>query len=214
MPQSHYRPYSLGSANPAPPRGLGAELYRLVGRLWLWLLGWKRMGDWPKHPRFVLVAAPHTSNWDGLHMLAAAGAWRVRLSWMGKASLTQGPFGWLVRWAGCVPINRGAAGDVVPSMVEAFARHEKLILAIPPEGTRGAVPRWKTGFHRIAREAQVPIVFSILDYGNKTIRIAGEMIPSADFETDWPTIRSVYEGAQGKHASRFRIEPAKDEEPG
>lgn len=206
--------YPQSTARPAPRRGLMMELYRFVGRLWLWLFRWKRMGDWPAHPRFVLGAAPHTSNWDGLHMLAAAGAWRVRLSWMGKASLTEGPFGGLVRWAGCVPINRGAAGDVVPSMVEAFAREPILYLAIPPEGTRKAVHRWKTGFHRIAREARVPIVLAILDYGTRTIRIAGEITPSADFEADWPAIRAVYEGARGKHDDRFRMAPVPDTEEG
>jgi 1-acyl-sn-glycerol-3-phosphate acyltransferase len=208
------RLYPQQSANPAPPRGLGAELYRLAGRLWLRLFGWKRMGDWPAHSRFILLAAPHTSNWDGLHMLAAAGAWRVRLKWMGKASLVEGPFGGLVRWAGCIPINRGAAGDVVPSMVKAFADEESLILVIPPEGTRGAVGRWKTGFHRIAREANVPIVFSILDYGTKTVRLVGELLPSDDFDADWPAIRQVYADAEGKHPGRFQLSPGTDPEPG
>lgn len=204
---SPVRFYPQTSARPAPPRGVGAELYRLAGHLWLALLGWKRVGDWPAHARFVLLAAPHTSNWDGLHMLAAAGAWRARLKWMGKASLVQGPFGFLVRWAGCVPIQRDAAGDVVPAMVTAFATEPALVLAIPPEGTRGAVGRWKTGFYRIAQEADVPIVFSILDYGTRTVRLAGELTPSGDFAADWPLIRQVYEGAEGKHRGRFQLAP-------
>ncbi len=202
-----FRPYPQGSAAPAPARGPGAELYRLAGRLWLTLFGWKRCGDWPAHPRFVLLAAPHTSNWDGLYMLAAAGAWRVRLRWMGKASLVQGPFGGLVRWAGCIPIQRDAAGDVVPAMVKAFATEDRLILVIPPEGTRKAVERWKTGFYRIATEAGVPIVFSILDYSTRTVRLAGELTPSGDHDADWPLIRQVYQGAEGRHPSRFRLSP-------
>jgi 1-acyl-sn-glycerol-3-phosphate acyltransferase len=139
-------------------------------------------------------------------MLAAAGAWRVRLRWMGKASLTRGPFGGLVRWAGCIPVQRDAAGDMVPAMVRAFATKPALVLAIPPEGTRGAVGRWKTGFHRIAREAGVPIVFSILDYGTRTIRLAGEMAPAADFDADWPAIRALYRQAKGKFPGRFQLE--------
>ena len=198
-----FRPYSDASALPAPPRGIGAAAYRAAGRLWLAAFGWRMEGDWPGYRQMVLLAAPHTSNWDGVHMLAAAGAWRVRLRWMGKASLTQGPFGWLVRWAGCVPIQRGAAGDVVPSMLAAFGDTPALILAIPPEGTRGAVGRWKTGFYRIAHGAGVPIVFSVLDYGTKTVRLAGELWPSGDFDADWPAIRAVYAGAEGKIAGLF-----------
>lgn len=200
-----FRAYSDASARPAPPRGLSAAVYRAAGRLWLAAFGWRMAGDWPGYTQLVLLAAPHTSNWDGVHMLAAAGAWGVRLRWMGKASLVAGPFGWLVRWAGCVPVARGAAGDVVPSMLAAFADAPALILAIPPEGTRGAVGRWKTGFYRIAHGAGVPIVFSVLDYGTKTVRLAGELWPSGDFDADWPAIRAVYAGAEGKIAGRFAL---------
>ena len=206
MTSAPIRLYPPATARPAPPRGPGAELYRLAGRIWLWAFGWKREGDWPDHPRCVLLAAPHTSNWDGLHMLAAAGASRVRLRWMGKASLTRGPFGGLVRWAGCIPVERDAAGDVAPAMVRAFATAPALVLAIAPEGTRGAVGRWKTGFHRIAREAGVPIVFSILDYGTRTIHLAGEMDGSAHFDRDWPAIRALYRDARGRVPGRFQLD--------
>jgi 1-acyl-sn-glycerol-3-phosphate acyltransferase len=126
---------------------------------------------------------------------------------MRKAGLTQGPFGCLVRRAGCVPVNRGAAGDMVPAMVKAFATEPALVLVIPPEGPRGALGRWKTGFYRIAREAGVPIVFTILDHGTRTVRIAGERTPSGEFDADWPAIRRVHEGAAGRHPERFALSP-------
>ena len=114
-------------------------------------------GDWPADPKAVVICAPHTSNWDGIWMLAAAGAWRFTLRYMGKKSLTEGPFGWLVRWTGCIPVDRAKSNDLVAQMARAFAAEDRLMLAIPPEGTRGRVEKWKSGFYHIAVGANVPI---------------------------------------------------------
>ena len=194
------------SARPAPYRGLVAEAFRAACRLYLSLTGWTLKGDWPAYPKAVLCAAPHTSNWDGIHMLAAAGAYRARIAWMGKASLTSGPFGGLVKWAGCVPIDRSASHDVVGSMARAFAVVDRMMLLIPPEGTRGRAERWKSGFYRIAAEAGVPIVFTVLDYGDRTIRLSGAMLPSGDYEADFPVIQRHYAEAVGKYPDKFTVD--------
>lgn len=195
--------YDRATARPAPYRGLTSELFRVLCRLYLWLSGWKMEGDWPSDPQCVVIAAPHTSNWDGFNMVAAAGYYRFKLRWMGKASLAEGPFGWLVRWAGIVPIDRSRRNDVVGAMVEAFARTKKLILAVPPEGTRREVREWKTGFYQIALHAGVPIIISVLDYGSSTIRISGKIIPSGDYATDLAIIQRHYIGVKGKIDGRF-----------
>jgi 1-acyl-sn-glycerol-3-phosphate acyltransferase len=191
---------------PAPYRGAAAELWRWLCGAILFLGGWTVRGDWPPLPKAVLVAAPHTSNWDALYMLAAAGYFNISLQWMGKASLTQGPFGFIVKALGCVPIDRTARHDVVEAMREAFAEHETMLLAVPPEGTRGLTRVWKSGFYHIARAAGVPIILSVLDYRTKTIQIAAVFTPTGDYDTDIATIRQYYQAAHGKHRHKFTAE--------
>lgn len=161
-------------------------------------------GDWPRDIRkMVLLAAPHTSNWDGINMLAAAGYYRVKLAWMGKKSLTTGPLGGVVKWLGCVPIDRSASHDVVAQMSEAFGGVDSLVLAIPPEGTRKYTDTWRTGFYHIAVAAKVPIVLSVLDYGTKTIRLAGIVHPTGDYDADLPLIQTSYAAAEGRAPENF-----------
>ena len=187
----------------SPPHGPFAGPWRQVCRAYLALTGWRVEGDWPEAAKAVLVAAPHTSNWDGINMLAAAGFYRVKLRWIGKASLVRGPFGGLVRWLGCVPVERRAPGGVVGQMAEAFAEADRLILAVPPEGTRHRVETWKTGFYQIAVAADVPIILSVLDYGTKTIRIAGLVTPTGAYDEDLPAIQAPYATATGRYADKF-----------
>jgi 1-acyl-sn-glycerol-3-phosphate acyltransferase len=193
------------TARPARSRGVMSSVTRWVCASYLQLGGWKLHGDWPALDKAVLVAAPHTSNWDGINMLATAGYYRVKLRWMGKKSLTTGPFGWLIKWLGCVPIDRSAANDVVQTMTDVFARESRMILAIPPEGTRSAAREWKTGFYHIARAAGVPLVLSVLDYGAKTVSLAAIITPSGDYEGDLAIIQNYYASARGKHADKFAI---------
>jgi len=151
----------------------------------------------------VLIAAPHTSNWDGINMLAAAGYYRVPLKWMGKKELVKGPFGGIVRWLGCIPVDRQSGGDLVNEMKAAFAQSDHMVLAVAPEATRAATKGWKTGFYYIALAAGVPLVISILDYGARTITIAGAIVPSGDYERDLPLIKAYYDGAKGLRAGQF-----------
>lgn len=188
---------------PARYRGIGAEVLRWLCVVFLRLSGWKVRGDWPPLAKAVLLAAPHTSNWDGIYMLAAAGYFRVALRWMGKKSLTTGPFGRVVLWLGCVPIDRDASHDVVRAMADAFAAVDEMILAVPPEGTRSLTREWKTGFYHIAVLAQVPIILTVLDYGTRTIRIAGVFHPTGDYTADIDAIRAPYRDAVGKVRGAF-----------
>jgi 1-acyl-sn-glycerol-3-phosphate acyltransferase len=167
------------------------------------LAGWTVRGDWPSLRKAVLVAAPHTSNWDALYMLAAAGYYRIGLKWMGKQSLTRGPFGWLIRALGCVPIDRSASNDMVQAMKLAFAARDAMLLAVPPEGTRGLARVWKSGFYHIARAAGVPIILTVLDYGTRTISVAAVFHPTGDYDADIVAIRAYYRDAVGKHPAKF-----------
>lgn len=196
-------PIDQSTARPAASRGPLADVVRWVSGAYLRLGGWKVRGDWPGLDKAVLVAAPHTSNWDGVNMLATAGFYRVKLRWMGKKSLTQGPFGWLIKWLGCVPIDRSGANDVVRAMADAFAAEPRMVLAIPPEGTRSAAREWKTGFYHIAHAANVPLVLSVLDYGTRTVSLAAVVRTSGDYEADLPIIRGYYANAAGKRPAQF-----------
>lgn len=194
---------SSETARPAPSRGLSADLAHVLSAAYLKLSGWKIQGDFPALDKAVLIAAPHTSNEDGVLMLAAAGYYRVKLRWMGKASLGNPPLGWLTKPLGLVPIDRSASNDVVAVMAQAFASATRMILAIPPEGTRSAVRAWKSGFYHIAVAAKVPLILSVLDYGTRTIRLAAVITPSGDYDADLPIIKSFYASAKGKHADQF-----------
>jgi 1-acyl-sn-glycerol-3-phosphate acyltransferase len=205
-----FEAFAPGSARPGPWRGAAFEAWRLVCGAYLKLAGWRIEGDWPRHlPRVVLLAAPHTSNWDGVNMLAAAGHYRVPLKWMGKKELVGGPFGGLIRALGCVPVDREAGkaggGDLVRQMAEAFRAAAEMTLAVAPEGTRAATRDWKSGFYRIAAAANVPIVLSVLDYGTRTITLKGAFTPSGDYERDLVFIKSAYAQARGLREESFRL---------
>jgi 1-acyl-sn-glycerol-3-phosphate acyltransferase len=194
--------FDPSTARPAPSKGAFSQFVRVISIAHLKLTGWRMQGDWPAIDKMVLVAAPHTSNWDGLQMLVAAGYYRIRLRWMGKKSLTTGPFGWIIKALGCVPIDRSQSHDVVKTMADAIGAADSMVLAIPPEGTRARVSEWKSGFYHIAVAANVPIVLSVLDYKRKTMSIAGVVHPSGDYETDLPVIRAYYADAVGRHPAK------------
>ncbi len=191
------------TARTAPYRGLRVQLIQLICHAFLSLSGWKMRGDWPDVKKAVLLAAPHTSNWDGIYMLAAAGYYRIGLRWMGKQSLTTGPFGGLIRALGCVPIDRSASHDLVQSMSQAIVASSDMLLLVPPEGTRSLTAVWKTGFYQIAKQAAVPIIVTVLDYGTRTICVADVFHPTQDIDTDMIQLKAYYANAVGKHRAQF-----------
>ena len=195
--------HDLGSARPRPARGALVEIWHWLGSAFLAIGGWSIVGDWPADPKCVIIAAPHTSNWDGIWMIAAAARWRIRLRYMGKQSLTTGPFGGIVKWTGCIPIDRSKSNDVVAAMKDAFAAEDGLILAVPPEGTRDPVDKWKSGFYHIAVGAGVPITLAVMDYATKTVSLPATLWPSGDYERDLAIIQGFYASAMGKYPENF-----------
>ena len=167
------------------------------------LCGWRVEGALPPLSKFVLIAAPHTSNWDFPLMLAAAFVYRVKLYWLGKHTLFRGPFGVLFRWLGGIPIDRRAAQDLVAQAVAQFAQAEHFVLAVPPEGTRQKVRRWKTGFYYIALGAGVPVVLGFLDYRRKVAGFGPTLMPTGDLTADLHSIRAFYANVTGKYPAQF-----------
>jgi len=186
-----------------PSKGMFYEMRRRIA-LWLYsIAGWRVEGTAPQSDRFVVIAAPHTSNWDLPFMLGVAYMFRVRLQWMGKASLFKPPFGWIMRALGGIPIDRSKTNDVVAQMVEVYAAADSLAVAIPPEGTRSNVRVWKTGFYNIAHGAGVPIALGFLDYKRKVGGIGGVFQPTGDYEKDLEEIKAFYAGVVGKYDTAF-----------
>ncbi len=169
-----------------------------VARALLRLAGWRTEGAPPPSHRFVLIAAPHTSNWDAVIMLLAARIFGIRIAWFVKASWFVFPLGPFMRALGGVPIDRGASHGVVEQAVARFAGSERLILAVPPEGTRKKGAHWKSGFYHIARGAQVPIVLGYLDYGRKVAGLGPAFTPTGDLAADFAVFREFYSAIVAK----------------
>jgi 1-acyl-sn-glycerol-3-phosphate acyltransferase len=193
------------TSQPAPYNGLWSELVRWFSLSLLKTGGWKLQGDWPGLDKVVLIAAPHTSLWDGWNMLLTAGAYRVKLRWMGKKSLGQGPFGWIVKRTGLVPVDRSASHDMVGQMKRAFEAEPRMVLAVAPEGKRELTPQWKRGFYHIAHGAGVPMVLSVLNYGDRTISLSGVIEACGDFDSDFAWIAQHYKGVGAKHPEKFVV---------
>ncbi len=176
---------------------------RWLARTLLRLFGWKIEGERPPCSRYVLIAAPHTSNWDFPLMILFAWSFDMDISWMGKQSLFKAPHGWILRLLGGIPIDRAKAGNMVDSMVQAFAERAALILVVPTEGTRERVEYWKSGFYNIARNAKVPIVPSYLDFSKKRGGFGPALTVSGDVIRDMDFFRAFYLPMQGKFPSGF-----------
>lgn len=174
-------------------------LLHWLSRFSLWLFGWRIVGKMPDIPKFVVIAAPHTSNWDFPITLAAAFSLKAQILWMGKDSLFKSPLGAIYRWLGGISVDRSRSTNLVGRAVEAFHQAERLVLLVPPEGTRQKARYWKTGFYFIASGAGVPIVMAFMDYGRKVAGIGPTLIPTGDIHADMEQIQSFYSGIEGKH---------------
>ena len=181
--------------------GLEAILHR-TARLILSLAGWRTEGRVPLVPKFVLVGAPHTSNWDLPFTLLMAFALRARIHWMGKTSIFRRPFKNIFQWLGGIPVERSRSSNLVEQSIQQFQGNKRLILTIAPAGTRKRVIKWKSGFYHIACGANVPIVLGFLDYRRKVGGFGPLVYPSGNITADMETIRTFYDGVAGKNPAQ------------
>lgn len=169
------------------------------------LAGWKIEGELPAGAqKCVVIAAPHTSNWDLPYTLMCAFVLRMHIYWMGKATIFKFPFGPLMRWMGGIAVDRSQSSNLVDASAQALRQAEgPLQLVVPPEGTRSKVRYWKTGFYWIAVTAEVPIVLAYLDFGRKVAGLGPMIHPTGDIERDMEVIKAFYAPIQGKYADKF-----------
>ena len=173
--------------------------------VFLKLAGWKVEGSLPSNAKkSVLIAAPHTSNWDLPYTLMVAFVLRLNPYWMGKESLFKPPFRGIMMWLGGIPVRRESSNNLVGASAEAIQRADgSLQLIVPPEGTRSKARYWKTGFYYIAVGAQVPIVMAYMDYARKVSGLGPVFSPTGDIEADMVDIKAFYAPFKGKNPDQF-----------
>jgi 1-acyl-sn-glycerol-3-phosphate acyltransferase len=185
-------------------------MLQFLARSFLKLFGWDAVQGLPKFKKYVLIGAPHTSNWDFILAMLAALAIGLRFKWMAKNTLFKNPIAPVLKYFGGIPIDRTVRSSVIDRVAEMFNKSERLVIGITPEGTRSKTEFWKSGFYYIALSAKVPICFAYLDYDNKKVGIGDHIIPSGDINTDMQIIRNFYSDMNGKHPEKqgeVRVRP-------
>lgn len=173
-------------------------LAKLIYRMAYWLmttLGWSFPGQKPDDKKFILLGAPHTSNWDFVITLALMHKFDIALNFMVKDQVFRGPWAGLLRSLGAMPIDRSRRVNVVDNTIEAFQKNESMVIGILPEGTRKRTEYWKSGFYHIALGAQVPLVLAKVDGKEKTLTLGPRIEVSGDMRADMARIAAYFEGA-------------------
>jgi 1-acyl-sn-glycerol-3-phosphate acyltransferase len=180
-----------------------SSLLRYLSLFIIRSIGWRIVGKKPDDAKYIVVAAPHTSNWDFILYVLLAFILRFDSHWMGKDALFFFPFKRLMVWLGGIPIDRSKTNNVVSQMVDYYASVEELVVIIPPEGTRSKAERWKTGFYHIADQAKLPLVLGYIDARTKTIGFGPHFIPTGDLDADMQAIQAFYADKQGINPENF-----------
>jgi 1-acyl-sn-glycerol-3-phosphate acyltransferase len=174
--------------------------------LYLKLIGWKIGSQLDRSiKKCVLVAAPHTSNYDYPICLATLYSRDFRIQFLAKKSLFKFPLGIIMRASGGIPVDRSKHNNMVEAMIHLFQQKEELILMIPVEGTRGYVKEWKSGFYHTAIGAKVPIVMGYLDYGKKIAGFGDVFYPTGDYQKDLVEIQNFYRQFTARHPEKSSL---------
>lgn len=179
-----------------------SRVMHYLSRGMLFILGWAYAETGQRPPKYVIIAAPHTSNWDFFYTMLVAFALKLKVYAMGKKSLTEGLFGKFMLWFGVIPIDRDKSNNVVAQTIETFNSQDNLSIIIPPSGTRNKVQYWKTGFYHIAHGAGVPIALGYIDYKRKIGGLGPVITPSGDIDADMKIIREFYAGITGRYPEK------------
>ena len=177
-------------------------MWAFLARRILQLGGWTISSGAPDVPKAVIIAAPHTSNWDGFWAMTYIVAVGLDFKFFAKRSLFWFPLGNVLRLLGGVPLDRIRAGSAVNQAVELFEQNDSFYFGLAPEGTRANVPCWKSGFYRIAVAANVPVVPGFLDFGTRRIGLGEPVTLSGDQDADLEVFRALYKDVRGRHPEK------------
>ncbi len=202
----------IDSPIPASERSIGplSRMTRAALLAFYRQQGWRAEGTPPPGGRYVIIAAPHTSNWDFVYFLGLTEELGIEPHFMAKASLFRWPLGGFMRDMGGIAVDRSGNHDMVSAMIAEFARRDRFALVIAPEGTRSQVRAWRTGFYHIALGAGVPMVVGMMDYARRVGGLGQAIMPSGDMAADMAQIAAAYRGVTPRHPARGMIDFAGD----
>ncbi|MEH6791491.1 lysophospholipid acyltransferase family protein [Parasphingorhabdus sp.] len=164
--------------------------------------GWTAVQENPPPSKAVIIAAPHTSNWDFLYFFGLTNKLKINSYWIGKNTLFKWPWGDMMRRLGGIPVDRSKSQNMVDAMVREFGRRSEFLLTIPPEGTRGSVKEWRTGFYHIALQAKVPLIIGLMDYSKRTGGLGPSFMPSGDYKADMQKLSAFYHSVTPKYPEK------------
>ncbi len=176
------------------------------------LLGWKTLfGPLEGVKKCVIIAAPHTSNWDFPYTILTFWKYDIPISFFIKDSYTKSILGGILRSMGAIGVDRSKNGNLVDYAAELLQNRDELMLIVPAEGTRSYTEKWKTGFYHIAKKAGVPIALGYLDFKTKEIGVGKLFKPTGDIDSDFDEIQEFYKNITGKHPELYNpiIRPKK-----
>ena len=175
-----------------------SQISQWIGRAVLKSMGWKVAGSIPNEKRILIVAAPHTSNWDFVIGMGALLGLNAKIRWIGKHTLFKPGISWFFRWLGGIPVNRKNPASLIEDVSNMIKKDRGLMIGVAPEGTRKKINRWKTGFLRIAKTTQSKILFISIDAPSKTIKIASTLFtPTEEKENDLEFVKSYFRNVKG-----------------
>ena len=184
---------------PASYERRGSVVSRALGRMLMRISGWQFEGNLPDVPKIVIAVAPHTTNWDFVIGVMALWALDIKISFLGKHTLFRGVFGKWMRSIGGIPVDRNSTHGVVGDVVDTFARADRMVLALAPEGTRQLDRGFKKGFLHIAQGAGVPVLLAYFDFSRKVIGFGLTITTSGDVERDLASVLRFYRPIRGKY---------------
>ncbi|MHB8158197.1 MAG: 1-acyl-sn-glycerol-3-phosphate acyltransferase [Desulfocucumaceae bacterium] len=179
-------------------------MMRGISHLYYWLSGWKLEGRLPKEiKKCILVAAPHTSNFDFGYSRAALYMMNLPVRYLAKKELLESPLGFFFKATGAIGVGRDKSEDLVSRMVELLTKSKEMVIMLSPEGSRKIKGKWKTGFYYAALQAKVPIVLSSLDYKKKVANVGPSFFPTGDYHKDMEQVKEYYKNIVPKYPEKF-----------
>lgn len=171
------------------------------------ILGWKTICNLTtkNHPKAVIVAAPHTSNWDFLFTILGFWKMNIKMNFLIKDSFFFFPLGILMKSLGGVPVNRNVNTNLVESAINSFNNGDLNYLVLSAEGTRSYTEKWKSGFYYIAKGAKIPLYLGYIDYKQKVVGIEQEAIITGSYEVDLQNIKSYFEKITPLYPEKFNL---------
>ena len=181
----------------------GNAITQALGRWSLRAIGWRLEGEFPNIPKFMIIVAPHTSNWDFFVAVATKLALSLKVTFFGKHTLFRWPLGIVMRALGGIPVFRHAPRNIVEQTVDQINQSDQIVLALSPEGTRRKLPAWRTGFHYVAWGAKLPIVPAALDFSTKTVRFFPVYEPVENVETNIAVLGRHFAASMAYHPDQY-----------